>query len=406
LIHLIFPETIPKIIRYIIVIIQFIFLSQFIWEFIKIRITVSDIVRKILLFLDQTDINSKDVKSLKPEYYLLFLIYLFYFQYQIYNTTSYAESVKEDFDFEKCFEAKLANYPTLSKVIFNTLMMIKALYVWLIIFLFFYFITYFETSIFFGIKLIFFSLVVFKLLKIKTSLGITSLVWFLIIYSMIITTVVYFYQFTQSDLLNTWWTTNVIDVLPTYIKNKLELIGFKIFDNSDLPLRFLPHYGSNLMSVLLLHEVKRLIANYKNSLTIASKMDRDNKVKAIFNVYKKSGKSEHEHTDTDQSHRAPRQTITKTNQLEDKLRIIRKEFSSFQLYFLYSIQFLCNTYWLLLFLLLCASLIIYYQLSVYMLIYLLTSTISFMLIFAKFVSIAYPKRELVPGKKHFFCKLI
>ena len=377
LIQLIFPDVIPKIIRYIIFIVEFIFLCQFVWEFLKFRVTISEFLRKIILFLDQTKLTSdKDEGLVVPEYYLLALIYMFYIQYQIYNTESYSESIKKDFDLELFIKIKLTNYPNISRIIFNTFMILKIFYVWLIIFLFFFFITYFEVAVLFSVKLLFMSIVLYQILKISTNQGVIKYIWFLIIYSMINTMLVYFYQFTTFDLIKEWWKINVIDNLPDYILDKFELFGFKIFKTSQLPLSFLSHYGSNLMSVLLLHESKRLITNLKLRKVekIEEKLHKDNNLnESISKIYKQSGALA---------------SVSKDYKI--RLKNYKKEFSLFQLYFLYVANFLFKIYWILLFLLLCASLIMYYQLSVYMWIYLLTSLISFMILIPKFYRIAYP----------------
>ena len=200
-----------------------IFLIQYIWEFIENKITIekNSLLEQFILFFDQTDTDST---NLLVDYYFVFILYLYYLQFQIYNTKNYSKFISDDYNINNYLQINLKNYPKIKKVIFYLLKLIKEFYIWLLLFLMFYFITGFDITIMFIIKLVMFSIVLFYLLTIKEShRRLVQVVRLLIIYCFIITMICYFYQFTIFDLVKENLTFLDISRYPDFVKMNLKV---------------------------------------------------------------------------------------------------------------------------------------------------------------------------------------
>jgi len=192
---------------------------------------------------------------------------------------------------------------------------------------------------------------------------------------------IYFYQFTIFDLIKENIPFLDISTYPDWVVPYLKVFGLEIYNQenlANLAKRFLPHYASNLLSVLLLHEVTRI-----KDINLKDKEKEVGQESGILNIEKDEDELD----------------------INEKLENEKKKFSYFLLYSLNFISFTCKVYWLMVFMFLCSTLIMYYQLSVLMLIYLIISLVSFERIFTKFVSIIIPRVDN-PEKKKFFSKYL
>ncbi len=205
--------------------------------------------------------------SKSSENYLWIILYCFYMQYQNYNSHMYKKYESEDYELKKYLDSHLKNYPNLLYYIHKTIELISQLYIWVIFLLLFIIITLFEINLFFSVKLLLFFIILYMFLDLtyskNTNNSIITVIWVFIIYCGLVTMAIYFYQFTMLGLFSNWFYGHYL-ALPDFVKNNLQVIGIQIYAKNELTKRFFPHYFSNLLSVLLLSEVKNQIKKLRN----------------------------------------------------------------------------------------------------------------------------------------------
>jgi hypothetical protein len=341
LIQLIFPRWIKNLIVCIIITIEVLFSFEYIWDIIRILTTLDkDTINIVHIFVD---FDSAKLEDKSREMYLVFIIYCFYVQYTNYNSEIYKNYEDEKkVSLKTYLENLFENYPKLQSTINAIVYIIQELWVWITLILLFLCITSFNYYVLFSVKLVLFFLVMYKFLSEKVN-SIMKFIWILIIYSAINTLAVYLFQFVQLNIIKDWYIESIYNQLPEWMAHNISAFGFEIYDH-DVALKFLPHYGSNLLSVMLYWECRRLEEIKKN-------------VKAE-NKAKKEKKN-----------------------ANDKIKL---EISYAVYYLLNILVVVCKTYWLFIFLSLCA-IILTYQLSVTILLYVFMFCLSFILMFRQMI---------------------
>ncbi len=196
--------------------------------------------------------------------------------------------------------------------------------------------------------------------------SIIKVIWIFIVYSGLITIVIYFYQFTMLGLFSNLFYINNMN-LPGFVKNNLQIIGFQIFAEEDLTKRFFPHYFSNFLSVLLLSEVKNRIKKIGNenicSFKLKEKLEKyeDTIIKRMSTI-----------------------RLGNLNVKENKLLLDENfKFSTKRYYFFKIIIFILTCYWFSIFLIICL-LMIDFQINLIMILYVIVFASSFIMLFRNF----------------------
>jgi hypothetical protein len=351
--QLILPQMIKKICIYIIIGISLIFACEYVLDLVKIHITISKDLDSFLDFFIDFDPKKKST-----EFFLPFIIYCFYIQYQNYNSTIFKSYSKDEISLKGYLEQILRNRKFKSVISF-LLMCLQEIYIWIILIVFFCLICAIETYVTFAVELLLFFIVMYKFLNIdkdyKKGERIIKYVWILIAFCGVNTILVYFYQFTALEYVADWYK-GIESTFPIWLKDNLKVFGLERYTD-DLAIEFLPLYGSNFLSVLLLWELNRIL-QIKKELNENSGNEELNTTK-VSHVLARS----------------------MTQVAEYKLIPV----SYFKYYSYMFLVFLCKTYWLLLFLSVCFF-IAHFQISLAMILYIVIFCISFIFMFYSLVS--------------------
>lgn len=338
--QLVFPLVIKRSILPIIITVQVIISFEYVWNFVVVHIPTTEThddhaisshnkrtetLNNILSFFTQTLSDGK----IKIEYILLPILYCFYFEFQIYSSDLYKKYDTKQYSFNVYLAQKMQNYPRCQVMLETMEFFFKGCYIWMLLGLLFMSIFLIDINVLFCLKLTILLLIVYKFVFLVKNSNITFICWIFVIYCWCNTMICYFYQFINLKLVKPY-VDQGIGLLPDIVKHNLDLLGLKIYPNTELPLQFLPHYGSNFLSVLLLYEVRRILnQTTKYNLT-------DPEVYETFKV--------------------------------DKVDLIGKKAPYWKLYSYYIILFLTKSYWLMIlgFVLVVS---VQYQLSISMLLY-------------------------------------
>jgi hypothetical protein len=351
LIQLIFPKIIRSIIVWVLLVLETILFYQYIWFFIEPRIEMTPLIKNIISFLTVTQIKAGELTT---ENLILVILYFFYVQYQNYNSDIYKKYDNKKYSFKNYFNKK---FPKTTKIM--TLVM-QGVYIWLILSMLFLCIIFKEINVLFLFAMILYFCVMYKFLY--SLSGNLLLCWILIIYCGLNTTIVYFYQFTSLDLIKPSFD-KFLSSLPNIMKDNLNILGFTLYKKEDLPLKFLPHYGSNLLTVMLLSEVKRL--------NILFELDKENQ--------------NDENTKNDSSARLSKfSKISLTPTTSENLAKQEDHVSLIKYYSYYLVFILSKAYWFFIFYLL-FILSYNYQLSVAMLTYVVTFLLGYRKLFKNYL---------------------
>lgn len=404
MIQLILPQVIRKLCSLIIYILQLIILFEYIWFFIKVHYNEkidSDLI-SLFLFYDTEQITSKTL-----EINIVFVIYCYYIQKVNYKTSFYND---EKLDFEvyilKKFEqVKLLNF-------------LQEIYVWILFVLIFLTITCWYYQTLFAIKLLFFSILFYKFLNLKNLNSIKKYIWLLILYCGINTMIIYLYQFRVLNKLKPFFEEYIDNLFPDIITKNLVVIGLEVYTEDKLPWKLLPHYLSNFLSILILWEISRIceLLDSQNvqKITIPSNSNiLNNKYNenVLLSINDLKEEEKNQNVQRVQSLKVIKvndnNVIIPKNQLkrisnksfEDKKDKKYKsvQFYTFILYCLKLAFFLCRTYWIIIYAIVC---IIFSAVSISfsIIIYILLITLSFIGFFNKIIQRTDESIKLVKDK--------
>ena len=160
----------------------------------------------------------------------------------------------------------------------------------------------------------------------------------------------------------------------------------------SLILCLFPHYFSNLLSVLLLNEMTRILERSKAEDYLLSTYILERHIKEKIEVFEK---------DIDLFFDCDLE-LNEISILKEKEIVINKtvyKYSKNKFYIYKVLFFIVNTYWYLITFLL-GVIVIYFQLSIIMLLYIIILCSSFLIIFKKFINYIESKSTL------FYCKYL
>ena len=264
-------------------------LSIFLFEYGVHLFKSSDYSENTIKYIKLIIPFDSDSSQTTIEYLLCVIAYCYYTQYQLYNYEFYQKLIEDkNLCLSVYIEIKLSEYPLIKKIIFFIGKIIKGLYIWSLISLFIFFDSYYEISVLFAIKLFIFFIIVFNFLRviqsdIPNNINII-LNWIFLIFCALNTISVYCFQFLCLDFFSI--NTFIKDTNNFYIKN-FHAFGLYRYKESKLHLKFLPHFISNLISVLFIGEMKRLLKEDEKKENKIFEMDDINDTKNKLLIKKK-----------------------------------------------------------------------------------------------------------------------
>jgi hypothetical protein len=250
IIQLLFPIFMIKNSIIMLIFSQIIFVFEYLVDLFKNTETLKDkidIIKLIIPFSSETNTTS-------TEFLIYIITYCYYTQYQLYNYDFYQ---KLAFDDNLCLsifiEIKLSDYPIIRNILFGIGKIIMELYIWTLIATFIVIDSYLEISFLFAIKLFIFFIIVYKFLRViqsnKPSHINLILNWFFLIFCSLNTIAIYTFQVL---CLESFPFSSMIDSSNNFFIKNFPAIGLYRYYNKDLHIKFLPHFISNLLSVLFI----------------------------------------------------------------------------------------------------------------------------------------------------------
>ena len=252
MIQIISPSKINEIFSLLLVILQLLFLFEFMVDLLKVYYldTFNEETMNLLLIYD------KDLFSNKIEVYLYALVYSFHLQYKSYNY-EYLKTLLNDneLSLESIITNKFQNSPKLKKIFFLIGSIILKVYFWLLVVFFIFVSSYFEINILFGIKLILFFMICYQFLTTiqqpKERKCFSKLINFIfLLYCCLNTFAVYLFQLDAGIL------EEIKDKKGFFYQN-LPTFGLTKY-KKNLYYHFLPHFMSTFIAVLFYWEIERV----------------------------------------------------------------------------------------------------------------------------------------------------
>ena len=287
MIQLLRPFVIKDICFYILILLQLLFLVEYIMDLIKVYCAdyFEDNLTKIK-FIFKFNMDTKNPKTLYDtsiEILIYLVTYLFYLHYQLYNYDYYMKLAKS----EKITIANYINTNIKSKVakdrLFTLGMIIKEIYIWAVIIIYVIFSCFFEVNLIYFIGLIFLFTSVYKLClfiqretwnEAGRNMTINLLYPRIVLFvSGIHTMIVYFYQVICMDL--TGLKDSISESDNSFVKN-LPRLGLAIYPNSELYYCLLPHFMLCFLALLFLRRIKDFLREEKEK---DEKREKDKKEK-------------------------------------------------------------------------------------------------------------------------------
>ena len=294
MIQLIKPILIKDICIPILILLQSLFLLEYLMDLIKvyhIERLENNLVK--INFFFKYEVNSKDTGTLfdtNIEILLYLVIYFFYFHYLLFNNeTLMALSENNNITISNYIKIKIKNQKC-QNALYMIGNIIKDIYTWGIIVLYVFFSCYFEINIIFAINLVLFFICVYKFCVfiqinrldkvVKKSKEVTINLIFAIIVLFIAglhTIFSYLYQLLCSDFIGL--KEKVLKSNNWFVKN-LPTMGFTIYSKDNLYLNLLPHFLLSFLSLLFLRIVVGILKESKEKEKEKHKesiIDEDNK---------------------------------------------------------------------------------------------------------------------------------
>ena len=256
--QLLLPNLMVKYSIIILIFIQLIFMLEYFLHLFK-----SDFSANLIKVFIPFDSNSKKTSI---EYLIYVIAYCYYAQYKLYYYDFYQKLTLDDnISISIYIEIKFNDFPLIQTILFSIGKIILNLYVWTLISIFIIFDSYFEISFFFSIKLLIFFILVYNFLQIihnKKAIRINLIFnWIFLVFCALNTLSVYIFQFIYIEYFSI-----ELDKSNYFVKN-FQAFGFYRYNN-NLHLNFLPHFISNLISVLLIGEIKRILNEEEERIKI------------------------------------------------------------------------------------------------------------------------------------------
>ena len=399
LIQILFPIKIEKMYKGIICIIQILFFIELFIHILKAYFVETFNDKKS--FMNFLLIYTEDISdnNIEPSIYLV--LYCFYFQYQ-FNNFSYLSKIKNNnkINLENYIKKKCQKLPKIKYILFIFGKILSALYMWILIAIFFVTLCYFEINFIFAIKLEYFLFLSFSIIvKIlnneNNSKFSPALHYSFLIFCSINSFLVYLYQFRSNDFIK-----SIFDGIfnENFFTKNLPNIGFSLYQNNNLYFNFLPYFGLTFISVLFINEINRqyelLNSKFNNEIEesktlktfILKKKEIINKLNELEELKKLKEKnfiSEDEE-------------ILKSDIYQINIKIIK--YLKIKYFFANFIKIIAEFYWLLLFITI-GIIFSFYDLSFSMVIYIIIFTIFLIIIFLRRITIL---TKYINKRKSFF----
>ena len=257
MVQLLFPLIMVRYSLIMIIIGQLFFLIEYIIYLFESNYSTSKTIKLIKIFIPfDSDSNRTTI-----EYLLYIIVYCYYIQYQLYNYDKYQKLTEnENISLSFYIEIQLSEFPLIRNIIFFIGKIINEMYIWSLIIIFIIFDSYFEISFLFSIKLLIFLFIVFNFLQIirnnKSDKKSIIVIWLFLIFCALNTICAYIYQYL---CINSFPYNEKIKNSHNFWVLNLPAIGFYRYNEKKLYIRFLPHFVSNIISVLLIKEMRRII---------------------------------------------------------------------------------------------------------------------------------------------------
>ena len=258
MVQLLFPIIMISYSVIMIIIAQMFFLIEYLIHLFKIN-NYSDNTKSLIKSFIPFDSDSNDTAI---EYLLYVLVYCYYLQYKLYNYDIYQKlRENENMSLSLYIEIQLSEFPLIRNIIFSIGKIINELYIWSLIIIFIIFNSYYEISFLFAIKLLIFLFIVYNFLQIVRGGGSQKknilFIWCFLIFCALNTICIYIFQILcLSPFHYNFYITNSHNF---WVQN-LPAFGFYRYnDERQLYIRMLPHFISNIISVLLIQEMRRVI---------------------------------------------------------------------------------------------------------------------------------------------------
>ena len=273
------PKMVERFNKIIIIIIQILFLFEYIVDltrnYFKEYFIDNINLFKFLITLTEEEVGKFEI-NIQIEIYCYVAIYAFYIQNQLINSTKYQQLESNiNINLKNYINFKFKNYKLIKSILLLIFNIITEILIWSVFFVFFILCCHFEINLFYGIKLGLFFIVIYNFLRktqiieknINISLSINS---FLIGYCCFNSFIVYLYQLLCLDLVGFF---NIIKESNNIIIENFPSIGLINYQNKDLIIKLFPHFLSNFLSILMYYELK----------SIYDRIDNENKEILISN---------------------------------------------------------------------------------------------------------------------------
>ena len=257
MIQLLFPIFMIKNSIIMLILSQIIFLFEYLVDLFK-NIEFFNKKSKIIKLIIPFDSDSRNISC---EFLIYIIAYCYYTQYQLYNYDFYQQlAYDENICLSIYIEIKLSDYPIIRKILFGIGKIILELYIWTLIASFIIVVSYKEISILFAFKLFIFFIIVYKFLRViqsnKPNHLSLLLNWLFLIFCSLNTIAVYAFQVLCLDFFS---FGKMIPKSNNFYLINFPAIGYYRYYEKDLHYKFLPHFISNLLSVLFIGEMKRIL---------------------------------------------------------------------------------------------------------------------------------------------------
>ena len=395
--QLLAPKKFEKTCLFILILVELVFISEYILDLLKVFFDFrKELIRLFLAY-------SHNIEKTSIEILLFLAIYCLYIQYQFINSKAYQNLSKQEEKENEKLNYHIVNNnqeenqksDSIFKKIFYILRdIILELYIWIIIVLCFILLCAFEINLLFLVKLLIYLFILYDFLtSIQEKKNLNKLAnWIFLLYCAINTLIVYFYQFSQLEICKDFFENIYKTLLPNFIYKNFISIGL-VYYTDNLPLKFLPHFGLNFLSILFLRETNRIaISNEQNN-----NLKKKNKVIENFKLID-------EEEDKKQLIKNEEEQNMKIEKEQRNIEIVKKEILQNQIkyYILQTIIFTTKFYFLFLFLTVCLILT-NYDISFAITIYISIFGISFLCLFRKNIK---NLNSFISKKSFFLSKLI
>lgn len=326
---------------------------------------------ELFIYFDPSDYNSKTREAA-----LTLVIYAFYIQFQNYNSDTYKKYENDQITFDNYIKQNFNKRSKFSFLFHYISILISELFIWVILILIFSLIMMSPMTLLFAIELFLFCVVTYKFLNLESNSAFS--IWVFVIYSCILTMLIYVYQFTQLEVAKELYMSHVVFYFPEWFKNNMITFGLDIIVES-FGQKLLIYFGLNFLSMLLLWEVKRIISNKEElNKKTASKNDE---IKNIMEYLR--NESELSESVDEKNNDVVLENVNGTaQQNETYIKTLKKNISYYKYYISGFLIVLSKFYWLLIFISL-FSIMVEYQLSISMLLYIVIFSFSFVSVFSR-----------------------